>query len=65
MRRDRSRIQCTIVQEKETVAKEKRQIDRQTGVRDINTGGERDRNKGKELELTRDLITEGERLEQS
>jgi hypothetical protein len=53
------------VQEKETVAKEKRQIDRQTGVRDINTGGERDRNKGKELELTRDLITEGERLEQS
>ncbi len=26
---------------------------------------ERDRNKGKELELTRDLLTEGERLEQS
>jgi hypothetical protein len=26
---------------KETVAKEERQIDRQTGIRDISTGGER------------------------
>ncbi len=60
MRRDRRRIQCTIVQEKETVAKEERQIERYR-ARDISTGGERQEQRERVRTNSRETLIQKER----